>query len=131
VRLFQYSSSYGSALNDEDQHENSVLGSKYVRNTENLDYIRKEKIKEKKLKEVVKNVIFQGMFLWILFVTAFSNRDLNCFRYQNSLKNLADTDSINSVIFLYFRFGFLTLYSNFNPILKDPNNKSVLALHEK
>jgi hypothetical protein len=74
--------------------ESFRFGPRTVGNTANFDYMRRQRLKERKLKEILKKLFLHSMFLWVLFVTAFSNRELNCFKYQNSLKKLfTDTHS--------------------------------------
>ncbi len=51
-----------------------------------LKEIRLERLKQQKLKNILKKAFLHAMFLWILFITAFSNRDLNSYIYQKSLK---------------------------------------------
>ncbi len=79
-----------SAAVDELKVENPSFGSvtKEIGSTANVEYIRKERLKERKLKMIIKKLVLNSIFLWILYLTAFSNRDLNSFRYQNSLRNL-------------------------------------------
>jgi hypothetical protein len=51
-----------------------------------LKEIRLDRLKQQKLKNILKKALLHSIFLWILFVTAFSNRDLNSYKYQFSLK---------------------------------------------
>jgi hypothetical protein len=50
--------------------------------------VRLERTKQRKLKQIFMKAIMHGVFLSMLFVTAFSNRNLNCFNYQVALRTL-------------------------------------------
>jgi hypothetical protein len=68
-----------------------------------LKDIRLDRLKQKKLKDILKKAFLHAMFLWILYVTAFSNRNLNSYIYQSSLKKTichlqTQASSIQSVI---------------------------------
>jgi hypothetical protein len=84
---------------DDDLLEDCQLGPmpKTIGNTVSVDYIRKERLRERKFKEIAKKVLLHSTFLWILYVTAYSNRDLNSYRYAHSLKSLlTNTEPENS-----------------------------------
>jgi hypothetical protein len=83
---------------DEDVNDETLdrVLPKAIGNSATLDYIRRERLRERKLRELAKRVFLHSMFLWILYVTAYSNRDLNSYRYQNALKTLM-TDSFYDV----------------------------------
>ncbi len=73
-----------------------------------LRNIRMDRLKEKKIKNIIKKAFLHSMFLWILYVTAFSNRDLNTHKYQASLKETmchvkTAASRIDSVIFYFIR----------------------------
>jgi hypothetical protein len=69
--------------------------------TASLEFIRIERKKQQTVKNILKKLFLHSMFLWILYVTSFSNRDLNSYKYQSSLKkiltNNVDNFKINSV----------------------------------
>jgi hypothetical protein len=85
------------------------LAPKTIGNSADNYYMRRERLRERKLKEIVKKLIYQSIFLWILYVTAFSNRELNSYRYQSSLRNLMTNkqtaSSIDSVTFQFVYSG--------------------------
>jgi hypothetical protein len=67
-----------------------------------LKDIKLDRLKQKKLKDILKKAFLHAIFLWILYVTAFSNRDLNSYKYQDSLLQAighvkAKSSSIKSV----------------------------------
>jgi hypothetical protein len=91
------------------------LNVKYFRNEDTLlpqssgdmKEIRLERLKERKLKEVLKKAIMHSIFLMVLYATAFSNRNLNCFKYQSVLNNQitkANTQSFSIDLVNYFFF---------------------------
>jgi hypothetical protein len=56
--------------------------------------VRLERLKQRKLKQVLKRIVLNSVFLFVLYATAMSNRDLNSYRYQDSLaRNIANSQS--------------------------------------
>ncbi len=53
-----------------------------------LSKFKQERQRELKIKEIVKQVIFHSVFLWVMYVIAYSNKDLNTFWYQKKLSQL-------------------------------------------
>jgi hypothetical protein len=112
--------------------ENGLLVSGRVVSEHSVEYIRRDRIKQRKVKEILKKLVLHSMFLWILYVTAFSNRDLNSYRYQKSLASLMaykdnglysfnTRDTINQVCSLnYILFYKIKNFNNFKFI--DTNN---------
>jgi len=54
----------------------------------NIDEMKKKSMKRRKASKLFREILFNGMFLWILFVVSYSNKDVNSYNYKNSLSNL-------------------------------------------
>jgi hypothetical protein len=65
-------------------NQSAVVGT----NTTELEFIRKQRIREQKLKGIIKRLVVHSIFLTFLFITAFSVRNTNSFNYQNALTTL-------------------------------------------
>jgi hypothetical protein len=92
-----------------------------VGNTASLEYIRLERKKERIVKDILKKLFLHSIFLWILYVTAFSNRDLNSFKYHSSLSKIMTNNvngfKINSIddviLYVSINFNYLCLIITF------------------
>jgi hypothetical protein len=51
------------------------------------DHIRKKRLIEKRIKDILKKILIQALFLTFLFITACSVRDSNSYIYRASLNN--------------------------------------------
>jgi hypothetical protein len=54
----------------------------------NIDEMKKLSMKRRKASKLFREILFNSMFLWILFVVSYSNKDVNSFNYKNSLSTL-------------------------------------------
>ena len=54
----------------------------------NIYEMKKQRLKRRKASKLFREILFNSMFLWILFVVSYSNKDVNSFNYKNSLSNL-------------------------------------------
>jgi len=54
----------------------------------NIDEMKKLRLKRRKASKLFREILFNSMFLWILFVVSYSNKDVNSFNYKNSLSTL-------------------------------------------
>jgi hypothetical protein len=95
-----------------EEIENPVLP--IVGSTASLEYIRLERRQERIVKAIFKKLFLHSIFLWILYVTAFSNRDLNSYKYHSSLSKIITNNvngfKINSIDDVTF-FKFNATYS--------------------
>jgi hypothetical protein len=57
---------------------------------ESLKELKKEQAKRNRSRKLIKEIIFNAMFLWILFVVAYSTKDRNSFNYKNNIQKISD-----------------------------------------
>ena len=82
---------------------------------------RKRAIKMLKSKKLIRELLFNFVFLFILFVVSYTNKDLNSFAYKNSLETLilTDFDQIENVNDVWYWINYLLMpklfidYSNY------------------
>ena len=55
---------------------------------EEMEKMRKKQLKRRKASKLFREILFNLMFLWILFVVSYSNKDVNSYNYKNSVSNL-------------------------------------------
>jgi hypothetical protein len=58
---------------------------------ESLRELKKEQMKRNRSKQLIRELIFNGMFLWILFVVSYSNKDIDSFNYKSGIENTFKT----------------------------------------
>jgi hypothetical protein len=99
--------------NDDDDNVRTIVRARDFRNKDGLlpkahhelHAVRLELTKQRKLKYILLKAIMQGIFLSMLFITAYSNRNLNCYKYQAALSTLiSDPSSVNIFICLFYLF---------------------------
>ena len=74
-----------------------------------------------KSKKLIRELLFNFVFLFILFVVSYTNKDLNSFAYKNSLETLilTDFDQIENVNDVWYWINYLLMpklfidYSNY------------------
>jgi hypothetical protein len=88
--------------NQESVQENVRYGLDAT-SVEVADHVKKKRLTEKKIKDVLKRCLIQAIFLSFLYITAFSVRNKNSFNYKNYLSNrfLGDVQSVLE-LFLFF-----------------------------
>ena len=64
-----------------------------------LREVKKEQIKRNRSKQLIKEIIFNAMFLSILFIVAYSTKDKQSFNYKNSI--YSTFDKYNQVTLAY------------------------------
>lgn len=55
---------------------------------EEMEKMRKKQLKRRKASKLFREILFNSMFLWILFVVSYSNKDVNSYNYKNSVSKL-------------------------------------------
>jgi len=55
---------------------------------EKLEKMKKIQLKRRKASKLFREILFNSVFLWILFVVSYSNKDVNSYNYKNSVSNL-------------------------------------------
>jgi polycystin 1L2 len=55
--------------------------------TESLRELKKKEIKRKRSKQLLRELVFNAMFLSTLFAVSYSNKDMNSFKYKQSIEN--------------------------------------------
>ncbi len=76
-------------LTDFNAQNNNALIDDYSQ--EALKELKKEQIKRNRSKQLIRELIFNAMFLWILFVVSYSNKDINSFNYKRAIENTFKT----------------------------------------
>ena len=71
-----------------------------LNNVQELEEIKQIQLKRRKASKLFREILFNSMFLWILFVVSYTNKDINSYNYKNSLDNLF-LDSFEQVIIRY------------------------------
>jgi len=59
-----------------------------LNNEHEVEEMRKRQFKRRKASKLFREILFNSMFLWILFVVSYSNKDVNSYTYKNSISNL-------------------------------------------
>jgi hypothetical protein len=59
-----------------------------LNNEYEVEEIKKRQLKRRKASKLFREILFNSMFLWILFVVSYSNKDVNSYNYNNSVSNL-------------------------------------------
>ena len=59
-----------------------------LNNEHEVEEIKKRQLKRRKASKLFREILFNSMFLWILFVVSYSNKDVNSYNYKNSVSNL-------------------------------------------
>jgi acid stress-induced BolA-like protein IbaG/YrbA len=78
-----------SATVNEDSKSHRVNnGSEGSSSAKGTGQIKKKRMIEKKLKNILKRIFIHSIFLTFLFITAFSVRDNNSYNYQAALNNI-------------------------------------------
>jgi len=87
---------------DEIHSDNMRLDFDEIHLTENeKKYVKIETIRRNRAKTLIRDLIFNSVFLFFLFTVAYVNKDINSFEYKNNLKNVFIDDSFNQVISYY------------------------------
>jgi hypothetical protein len=55
---------------------------------ESLKELKKEQNKRNRSKQLIRELIFNAMFLSVLFVVSYSNKDINSFKYKRNIENI-------------------------------------------
>ena len=71
-----------------------------LNNMPEVEEIKQIQLKRRKASKLFREILFNSMFLWILFVVSYTNKDINSYNYKNSLDNLF-LDSFEQVIIRY------------------------------
>jgi hypothetical protein len=53
-----------------------------------LEKIKKRQLKRRKASRLFREIFFNSIFLWILFVVSYSNKDINSYNYKKSVSGL-------------------------------------------
>ena len=70
-----------------------------------VNTLREKRMKEIKLFRMIRDVIFQLIFLTILYIVAYSNRDFHSFSYNHSLRrNLLDLTTQQGLDFSHVKY---------------------------
>jgi hypothetical protein len=91
---------------DEDDETEPVVSASQFRNQEGMlpkDHhefhtVRLERTKQRKLKQIFTKAIMHGVFLSMLFITAYSTRNLNCYNYQVALNAMISNPNAVNLI---------------------------------
>jgi len=59
-----------------------------LNNEYEVEEIKKTQSKRRKASKLFREILFNSMFLWILFVVSYSNKDINSYNYKNSISSL-------------------------------------------
>ena len=71
---------------------------------EKLDKMKKKRLKRKKAGKLFREILFNSIFLWILYVVSYTNKDVNSFNYKNRISELLldGFDQVTEIEFLPF-----------------------------
>jgi hypothetical protein len=53
-----------------------------------VEEVKQIRLKRRKASKLFREILFNSMFLWILFVVSYTNKDNNSYNYKRSLDNL-------------------------------------------
>lgn len=70
-----------------------------------LDKMKKKRMKRRKAGKLVREILFNSIFLWILFVVSYTNKDVNSFNYKNRISELI-LDGFDEVFYLSYLIIF-------------------------
>jgi len=74
-----------------------------------IEELKKKHLKRRKASKLFKEILFNSMFLWILFVVSYSNKDVNSYNYKKSVENLFLNGFEDVFILLDLIFLFILL----------------------
>jgi hypothetical protein len=79
----------------------------------NYDQSRSNSIKERKIRDALKKLVLHGIFMAVLFIVAYSSRNIYAFQYQNSLSQLLINDKPDSDQITSFNYVIICYSHNY------------------
>jgi len=93
-------------LNALSQNNNALIDDY---SQESLRELKKEQLKRNRSKQLIRELVFNAMFLWILFVVSYSNKDINSFNYKSGLENAFKTyDDVKLFMKMFFSYYLIS-----------------------
>jgi len=91
-----------------------------LNNEHEVEEIKKTQLKRRKASKLFREILFNSMFLWILFVVSYSNKDINSYNYKKSIPGLF-LDGFDEVFIHFTNFIGLNKYQIFQTKIATTN----------
>jgi hypothetical protein len=98
-------------------------------NQEDLKEIKAKKIKLNNAKKLLNELVFNSVFLFVLFFVSYTNKDVNSFNYKSSIESLIINDNYRKIVSVgdvwYWLTKDFTLNLKQNELFENFGNKNL------
>lgn len=100
-----------------DNKTSSHFKSEGFQDPKKMKEIKLKFLREKKAMAILREIFVYTIFLCVLFMVSFTNKDMNSFMYQKQIQNMFDLKSLDSIlevkdIWKWTRDGFVSAFIN-------------------